>query len=452
MFFSYIIRRVGGALGIRPGALRVLETIFFTGVVVVLAFVGGILSARILGPEGRGELTSIIIGLQVAGQLAVVGLPSAIIYNVKKTPAQTPELVGAVLTLAFVFGIASSLIGVLIIPYWLENTSEPIIRAAQIAMLATPMWTVMQVATPILRAKDEFDIFNGVRVATPLVTAIVLGIYLLFTTIRDPIPASLPYVLNTCIFVFWPLWWIWKTCQPRFRNLLAPVRTLLQYGLRSLIVDTVQTLSRFLDRIVLVYLLPPAAVGLYVVAVAMARAMNEMGMAIALVLFPKASGQEATQAIAMTDLAARIGLFSMLVLGLPMLILADFLIGNLFGHEFLPAVSIFQRLLIAVILGSTCDILSQAFFATGKPETASILRCIEMVALVGLLFFLAPRYGMDGASFAVLASSVLRFIATLASYPLVLGVSLPRLYINRSDIGKVRKARSDRVSRQQNGE
>ncbi len=443
MVFSFVTGWLERVFGIRPAVMRVIETIVTSGVVIGINLVTGVIAARMLGPEGRGELASILIGLQVAGQLSIVGLPAAAIFNVKKYPARVSEFVGAVFTIAFAAALIVSLLGALIIPFWLDNYSPPVIHAAQVTILAAVFWAILQVATPVLRARDDFFVFNSMRVLPPTATMICL-IAMMIYGVDSPALIAIPYALFNCIFVFWPLFWIWRSCKPRFLGIGREIREVLSYGSRSLAVDVMQTVSRFLDRILLVYLLSPAAVGLYVVAVSMARPLQEVGTAIALVLFPKASGYRDAAAIDITSLAGRVGLFCMLLIGLPMLVIAPMLLGVLFGKEFLPAVPVFRLLLIAVVLGSTADILSQAFLATGKPGTASILRCIEMATLVGLLFYLVPQDGMTGASEAILASSIVRFVGTVVCYPLVLSQRLPRLYINRADLRQVRSVRRGR--------
>ena len=44
----------------------------------------GIISARLLGPSGRGELASILLGLQLISLLSIVGLPTSSIFYLKK--------------------------------------------------------------------------------------------------------------------------------------------------------------------------------------------------------------------------------------------------------------------------------------------------------------------------------------------------------------------------------
>jgi hypothetical protein len=79
--------------------------------------------------------------------------------------------------------------------------------------------------------------------------------------------------------------------------------------------------------------------------------------------------------------------------------------------------------------------------ATGRPGTASILRCMEAATLAGLLFSLVPDQGMMGAAWAVLVASIVRFVATLVCFPLVLRVMPPRFYINGADIRRIRTVR-----------
>jgi enterobacterial common antigen flippase len=380
------------------------------------------------------------VPLQLAAQLTIIGLPSASIYNLKKSPEQKSELVGGVYILAVGFGILTSLAGLLLIPFWLHDYPPAIVHAAQVMVLLTPLWASMQISLPVLRGRDEFRIFNSVRVITPTATMLGLAMLFVFNT-HSAIWVAVPYALSTCIFVFWPLSWIWRDCRPRLRGTGVAIRMLLHYSSRSLAVDMVAAINRFLDRVVLVYLMAPSAVGLYVVAVSMARPLNETGMAIAFVLFPKASGAKPKEAIEISSLAGRVGLWTMVAMAAPLVIVAPLLLHLVFGEEFVAAVPVFRLILIAVALTATADIFSQALMATGRPGTYSILRCLEATTLAGLLFTLVPQIGMMGAAWAVFAAAVVRFLGIMVCYPLVLRVPPPRLHINAADIRRVRTSR-----------
>jgi O-antigen/teichoic acid export membrane protein len=437
---SSLTQRLQRALGVRPAALRVLETIASSVLVILLSLLTGVISARLLGPVGRGELASILLGLQIAGQLAVVGLPASVIYCLRQYPKQKSEIIGAVFILAAVSGIVTSLIFQLVIPPWLDDYQTPIVYAAQTTVLLAPFWAALQIATPVLRARDEFIIFNGVRILPPTLTLLCLSA-LAILHIQSPIAVAAPYSLSNCIFVFWPLWWIWRDCKPRIAGGGAQLGRLLRYGARSLAIDVANTMGRFLDRILLVYLLVPSAVGLYVVATSMAQPVKEIGLAIALVLFPKASGYEREEAIAVTGLATRVGMLVIIAVAVPLVIVAPMLLGLLFGRDFLPAVPVFRVILVATVFNGTADIAAQAFMATGRPGVVSILRCVELAILAVLLVYLVPKLGLMGAAWGMLAAACFRFIGIMSCHPIMLGQPPPRLYLDRSDIRRIRATR-----------
>jgi O-antigen/teichoic acid export membrane protein len=440
MIFSSFTQKVERRLNIRPAAMRVVETIANSVLIVIINICTGIISARLLGPTGRGELASILLGLQLVSLLSIVGLPTSSIFHLKKMPEHRSEIVGGTLFLAALLGLFAGAMGWVIVPHWLEGYSPPIVTAAQLTILLTPLFSLYQVATPVLRARDGFAIFNAVRLLPPVLTLLSLVLVAL-SDVRSPIMISLAYTLSYCAVLGWPLLWIWRDCQPRLRGSGKSIGLLLRYSARSLAVDIANTLSLYIDRIVLVYLLAPSAVGLYVVAVSMAQPLKEIGWSIALVLFPKASEYGREQAIDVSGLAARAGLSVMIAAGMPFVIIAPLFLSALFGEEFLPAAPVFRLMVIATILGGTADIISQAFLATGKPGIVSILRSLELLMLFALLIYVVPHFGLMGAAWAILATACVRFLSILVCYPFVLKKSPPRLYLSRSDIRRLRRAR-----------
>jgi O-antigen/teichoic acid export membrane protein len=420
--------------------MRFVETIANSVLIVLVNVCTGVISARLLGPSGRGELASILLGLQIVSLLSIGGLPTSSIYYLKKTPEYRSEIVGGVLLLATLLGLFAGSIGWVIVPHWLEDYPPLIVEAAQLTILLTPLFSLYQVATPVLRARDGFAIFNTVRLLPPFLTLLSL-VFVALSDVRSPVAVSLTYTLSYCAVLGWPLLWIWRDCQPRLRGSGESIGLLLRYSARSLVVDLANTVSLYIDRIVLVYLLAPSAVGLYVVAVSMAQPLKEIGWSIALVLFPKASEYGREQAINVSGLAARAGLLVMIAAGMPLVIIAPMFLSVLFGEEFLPAAPVFRLMVIATILSGTADITSQAFMATGKPGIVSILRSLELLILLALLIYVVPHFGVMGAAWAILAAGCVRLLSILVCYPIVLGKPPPRLFLSRSDIRRLRSAR-----------
>ena len=118
--------------------MRVVETIANSILIVLINICTGIISARLLGPSGRGELASILLGLQLISLLSIVGLPTSSIFYLKKVPEYKSEIVGGTLLLATLLGLFASLIGYILVPHWLADYSTPIVTAAQLTILLTP--------------------------------------------------------------------------------------------------------------------------------------------------------------------------------------------------------------------------------------------------------------------------------------------------------------------------
>lgn len=420
--------------------MRVFETVATSGLIVLLYLATGVVSGRMLGPEGRGELASILLGHQMFGLLAVLGLPTAVIYYSKQNPSRIRALVGSTFLLSLIFGVISVALTLWLIPYWLSDYRPEVVVAAQIAMCLTPLLNLATVVSPVMRAKDEFEIFNAVRILTPLLTLVCL-LAIWVVGIASPFTVAVPYVLSTLILMTWPLIWIVRNIKPHLRGWSSASRDLLHYCARSSVVDVVNAASQFLDRLVIIGMLDPLQAGLYVVAVSMARPLYEVGMAITMVLLPEASACERNQAIGLCGLAGRVGLWCMASLAGVLMLIAPYLLGVLFGPEFLPSVAPFRAILLSVLLSATGNILSHAFLATGSPGTVSVLRALEAILLFALLFTLIPVQGMMGAAWAMVAAGLFRLIAVMISFPVVLKVSPPRLHLTISDLQMVRSVR-----------
>ena len=68
-------------------------------------------------------------------------------------------------------------------------------------------------------------------------------------------------------------------------------------------------------------------------------------------------------------------------------------------------------------MGATIAVLAQAFLSTGRPAVVALLQGVGLAAIVPLMLFAVPRYGLVGAALALLASTALRLIFVLGCFP-----------------------------------
>src|SRR5579884_596164 len=102
----------------RSGIASTLQTLVQSAIVLIVNFGTGVLTARTLGPAGRGELTAVVVWPQLFAWAMLMGLPQALIYNIRTDRSRGIRLIPTALLLGLVGGCVASGAGMLLIPHW----------------------------------------------------------------------------------------------------------------------------------------------------------------------------------------------------------------------------------------------------------------------------------------------------------------------------------------------
>jgi len=421
---------------LRSGVAATAQTLLVNTLILGVGAATGVITARVLGPSGRGEQAAMLVWPQFLAYALTLGLPDAVVYNLKRYPDRAPQLFSAALLLGASMGGVATLTGVLLIPHWLTKYSPEVISFAQLVMLAAPVSLITLILTSVLQAREEFTLYNAVRYLPPLLTLLAL-ILLAMLHRLTPFSAVLCYMLPVVPVFLWTLARLSKLYRPRVHGLRTASINLTSYGLRSCGIDLAGTLAYYLDRVLLVGLLAPATMGLYVVALSLARMLNVFHSAVVSVLFTKTSGRPLEEVVALTGLAARISTALTLLAALGLAIFGPWVLSLVYGHEYLGAVTVFRILVLEVVLSGMTWVLAQAFMALGRPGLVTVLQGVGLCLNVSLLLVLVPSYGLKGAGLALLISTAVRLILAVISFPLVLRVQIPRLWLSRTDFKSI---------------
>lgn len=424
----------------RDATAATLQTLLARILILAINMGTGIITARFLGPQGRGEQAAIILWPQLLAYLMTLGLPAALRYNLKRYPNEKSELFSAVLVLSLGLGLLASLIGIVFIPHWLgQQYSADVVHFAQWFMLTAPVGVFWANLVAALEATEDFSSANQGQYLTPLFILIML-LALLLAHGLTPFNTSLAYTVAGLPIFFWILNRLWKRFRPRWHKLGPQYKRLLSYGLRAYGIDLLGTIATQMDQALVVGLLSPASMGKYAVALSLSRMLDIFQGSIITVLFPKTAARPIEEVIALTGRAARVGLAFSLMAATGAMLVVPFLLHLLYGSEFIGALPVFRILAIEVVLGGTTWVLAQAFMALGRPGTITIMQAIGLGLTLPLLLILIPRYGLVGAGLAILCSTTIRLIFMLASYPLILKIRPPNLLITREDFNFVLQA------------
>jgi antigen flippase len=427
------------AATLRGGMAAVAQTLFANIFILSINFGTGIITARLLGPYGRGEQAAIILWPQALAVATTLGLPSAVLYNLRRHPDRASQLFSAALLIGALMGGIATVTGVLIIPRWLTQYSSEVVHFAQWAMFTAPLMLLSLIFNFVLQAREEFTLYNAVRYLNPLATLLVLVSLALIHDLT-PFNAALAYLAPTVPIFLWMLVRLWRLYRPTWRGMGWAAKRLTSYGVRSYGVDLVGQLSAYLDRAFVVGMLTPVSMGLYAVALSLAQMVNVFPNAAVSVLFPKASGRSVEEAASLAGRAARGSVTMTTLAAVGLAILSPWALSIVYGREFLDAIHVFKLLLFVMVLRSVTYVLFQTFMAVGRPGLATIPQIVGLVLSVPLLLVLVPRYGLEGVGLALLISAAVRFVIVLAGFPLILKVRVPRLFVTSADVAAITAA------------
>ena len=428
-----VLARTRSFASARSGVYATIQTLL-TNVLILGVNVGtGVITARLLGPDGRGAQAAMVLWPQFLAYALTLGLPSSMLYNLKQFPEKASRLFSASLLIGTPLGILATLVGVVFIPRWITEYPTEVVVFAQWLMLTAPVWLLALVFTYILQAREEFGLYNISRYAQPLITLVALVLLAVFYRLT-PLNAAMAYVLAIVPIFLWMLVRLWKIYRPSLWDLRPVLGNLTSYGLRSYGVNLFGPIvAGQLDRVLVVGLLQPSLMGLYVVALSLSRILTALQNAVASVFFSKASGRSTDEVITLVGRAVRVSTTGTLLVALGLGLLGPFVMGLVYGPDFLGAVLVFRILLLEAVLGGATWVLAHAFMALDRPGTVSVMQGVGVGLSVPLLLLLIPRYGLAGAGTALLIATAVRLAGVLISFPLILKKPLPKLWPRLAD-------------------
>lgn len=420
----------------KASAATVVQTIGSRFAIIGLNAVTGILTARLLAPEGRGELAAIGIWPGLVAALTTLGLPTALIYHGRREPLRLGPLTASALVLSAIASLGGTAIAWALVPSWLRHHPPEVILATRLCLYSTVLSSMTLVARAACEARGDFRSSNFTQMAAPVVT--ILGLVgFAVTGYLTPVTAAFAYVSSTVPVL------IWLLVALRAHHPLALVapranwRQLLQYGARSYGMDLFGALSLYLDQALVVGLLPPAAMGIYAVALSLARIISAVHFGTATLMMPAVVGYPTDMLTAAIARSARMATVVGAVIGLAIVAAGPVLVALVYGTAYAAVGSLLPILVLDTIISGATWVLMQGVLAAGRPGIVTTTQFAALALSVPLFLVLVPAAGPRGAAIAMVTVSIVRLVMVLASYRLWLGAPLPRIWLQRTDLADI---------------
>lgn len=423
---------------------QTLKTMAFSMAILFINMATGMVTARLLGPEGRGLQTAMILWPQFLAFASTFGIHTALLYHMKKNPELESDLYYASLWLSLCAGAVCVATGLFLIPAWLEADAVPV---AQWLMAGTPFMLIFFMHNALFRGREEFHLFNRMRYLVPLLTLAALLLLAMadrLTPTSSAIVYIAPYVPVTMLAMVRAIR-VYR--RPVFSGMLSTCKKVLAYGFGAYGIDLLGNLILYIDQIILINLLAPGPLGLYVVAVSLSRVTAIFSSSIIMVLYPKASSLPPKDAALLTLRIFKLSLIAALAFVSVFMVAAPLMIHLLYGERFAESTDVFRLLVLEVVLSGAALVLAQAFMAVGKPFVVTVSQAIGVLLVIPLMYFLVPEYGVIGAGWALLLPSIIRLLYVAAVFEWRFRFSLRALLPGRDDLRWMMRMIRDRKSR-----
>src|SRR5262245_4590409 len=233
-----------------PFGSRILLTAGTNGLSAVLGLMTGILAARLLGPQGRGELAAIQTWPSFIATLAMLGLPDALVYYSAREPRGAGSYLSTAIALALLAALPFMATGYLLMPILLSAQRHEMVTAAQWYLLLIPIFALVGMPYHPLRGLNDFALWNTLRLLPSLMWLVILTWASLFAhAVPQTLAASYLWALA---LLFVPVVYLVSRRIPGpFWPKLFLCRKLLHYGLPSMVSSVPQMLNLRLDQMLM---------------------------------------------------------------------------------------------------------------------------------------------------------------------------------------------------------
>ncbi len=386
---------------------------FLTTILIQIVNIAtGLLAARLLLPEGRGELAEIMLWPGLLMEFGILAMSDALLYRAATRAASPRRLFATVMWIGVGLAVVLTAVGYLAIPYMTSNDSITV-RAVESWYIAAyvPVYLFSLFVATMFQGHLDLVAWNVVR---SLVGLGYLGFIAAFHFAgRTDVEAfAVAYVAGTLVSGLVGLAWLarkgWVGWRPDFET----ARGLLGYGARLHLGEMVNSLRQRVDQMGVSLYLNASDMGHYVVALTVANGPMILVNTVAGVAFPKISqAPDPAEKLRIFGIYLRLAMALSVASAAGLAVLATWLVPLIFGRAFEESAVLCQIMLIGLPFFAAKLMFIQALNAFDKSLAIGWAEAAGLLAAVASLALLMPAIGIRGAAWALVVANVVALFA-----------------------------------------
>jgi O-antigen/teichoic acid export membrane protein len=381
---------------------------------LVFGFVTSVLTARWLGPSGKGTLSALsFLGDIFFFYICMLGLGEASIVMIGKKQVTVQRALSASLLPLLVTGLLG-IAGLLVasIPAQWSGILGAVITQGVVLVLAM----YMNLLHDLLNARERFGTTSLLSAARVLTTAVMTALILSLTALG--IAGALLAAMCGVIVGLGGAVWVLKADGLSFRPTWDKEYLVLAAKLGIVIQAAylLMAMSQRFDQLLVYSFLGTVDGGLYAVALSLGLLPGFVPVALSSASFPRLAHIPENEVWPLTAQIVRVGLIgggvAAVVLGSAIPFFTPIVFGSGYARSVTPAL----MLMVAGLMWSVQWILARAWAARGRPYLLLWSFLFTVLTMLVLDLVLIPVWGLAGAAGASIAASAGGLAICLGAY------------------------------------
>lgn len=386
----------------------------------LIIFVIGVITARVLEPEGRGIYALFFMLVGLLGHFFAFGIPQANIFFLNKSKETVGVLTGANIIFIGFSALSSAFVLFGIYFFEIANFFSSYNSFWWLPLLWwTSLITLVEISFGgLILGKHYYKLYSWNLIIQSVI--LLIATLLIFIFGQQILVAVLLRSLGASIFTLWVVAIFWfHTKEIVFRFSREIFAKKLRFGLKNWIQNLIGLFNYRGNFILLAIFSEPEAIGFFSVALLFSEAIRFFPDTVGTLLLPELVGMKKTSS---ADLFAarvfRLALAFSVIAAVVLFILTPVILPIIFGSSYVDGVEVAQILLFGSVFGVIYQILTRYFTSINKQEISIFSGATSLIFLIGFSWMLIPKFGAEGAAISFTISSFLSATIMITAFKL----------------------------------
>ena len=398
-----------GAKKKRFGAKVFLETYATTLGVQGFTLIQGIVLARVLGADGRGEYAAIVLWPIILGNCGLFGSRMSITRAIASSGATS--IVRAGLILSLILSGISVLVGVALLPALMPASRDELLWITKIFMVIyIPAFIFSSNLAALDHGRGNFSRLNLFRaLLSPVNVLILLALIVLGR-------ADLPSCVIAAAAALWVVCVGRAVLLLRETPLLGPIaslRSLVRKSVPFALTGVLGQVNHRSDRILLLWLMTDVELGLYVVAYGVASVVAQAPKSIGLISVTVAAQEREREGYTLVARMFRSATVLAVLMAIGTAGIIYWALPLMYGVDFSAARLTAVILCAAFVPLGLNSLLAQTMAGQGKPLAGMMARMLGTLIMAIVAYLLKDSMGVNGVALGFLASQIVSLAGLL---------------------------------------